>query len=129
MSMANPNDTRLAEEANRELVDGFRQVIELLWGGVVALIGENSAMAMFQSALQDAKRQHPLLSGIDIDRTGVRVDRLRVHVLRVPQPTLRDGLLAFIDALEGLMVDLAGNVVMHKVEPLIQQFKQRLGRE
>lgn len=127
--MATPNDTRLAEEANRELVEAFRQVIEPLWGGVVALIGENSAQALFQSALQEAKRQHPLLGGIDIDRTGVRLDRLRVNVLRVPEATLRGALLAFVHTLEGVMVDLTGNVVMQKVEPLVHQFKQRLGRE
>lgn len=127
--MANPNEAQRFEEGNRQLVDALHRTIEPLWREVTALIGETSAVAMFQSALQDAKRQHPFLSGVDIDRGGVRLDRLRAHATGLPRATLQAALLAFIEGLESLMADLAGNVVAHKVAPLVEPLKQRLGRE
>jgi hypothetical protein len=127
--MANPPDAASPDAGNRDIVDAFRQSVEPLWEGVVSLIGETSAVAMFHSALQEATRRCSLLEGIDVDRTGVRVDRLRVNVRGVPRATLCQGLLAYVQALEGLLRDLTGHVVLRKVEPFVQQLKHQLGRE
>jgi hypothetical protein len=127
--MANPQGTSPTEQGNRELVEAFRAVIDRLWQELVLLIGESSAVSMCQSALQESRRHFPFLGGIDMEAVGVRVDRLRANVMGLDRSTLRAGLLAFMNSLEGIMVDLTGDVLMRKVGPLVQQLKRQLDKE
>jgi hypothetical protein len=127
--MANPQGTSPTEQANRELVEAFRAVTGQLWQELVSLIGESSAVSMWQSALQESRRHFPFLSGIDVEAVGVRVDRLRANVMSLDRSTLRAGLLAFMNSLEAIMVDLTGDVLMRKVGPLVQQLKRQLDEE
>jgi len=118
----------IVQESKQETLEIFRELLERLWERIVGLIGETASVAIFRSALLEASRDHALLQQIDIDPHGIRLDRLQQTLDALERSSIRAGLLAFTDNVMTLLIDLTGGILLRKVEPLLEQFKQKLDK-
>jgi hypothetical protein len=118
--------TEIEGEVKREIVNVFRELLERLWERLASLIGETATAAIFQSARREVARDYPFLNRVDIDESGVRLNHLQQDLSALERTTLRGGLLALSDGVVALLTDLTGDILVRKVQPLVQQFKQQL---
>lgn len=116
----------IAHESKQETLEIFSELLERLWERIAGLIGETAAVAVFRSALLEASRDNPLLQEIDIDNRGILLGRLKKNLDAWERNAVRSGLLAFTDSAIALLIDLTGEILLRKVEPLVEQFKQKL---
>ena len=120
-----PGDDTLEMASCRDQ-DIFRESLERLWSLLSSLIGNAATIAIFRSALFWATRDHPLLRGIEITRTGVRMDRLAGDSATTET---REGLLALVYSIVSLVEDLTGDILLSKLRPLVRQLEGRLEDE
>lgn len=118
----------MAQAGKQELLEIFGELLARLWERINSLIGETATIAVFRSALLEASRDHALLQEIEIDSSGISLERLKTTLDALDRSAVRAGLLAFTDNVMALLIDLTGEILLGKVEPLVQQFKQKLDK-
>jgi|GEM_PF-2597863 len=123
-----PLHSDIVQASKQETLAIFRELLERLWERIVGLIGETASVAIFRSALQEANHDHSLLQQIDIDHRGIHLERLQQTLDVLDRHALRAGLMAFTDNVMTLLIDLTGGILLRKVEPLLEQFKQKLDK-
>ncbi|GAC1462414.1 MAG: hypothetical protein NVS2B14_03210 [Chamaesiphon sp.] len=116
----------MAQVGKQETLEIFGELLDRLWERLILLIGETATVAVFHSALLEASREHPLLQEIDIENSGIGLNRFKETLDALDRNALRKGLLAFTDSVMALVIDLTGQILSRKMEPLVQQFKQKL---
>lgn len=109
-----------------EMVNIFRDTAEGLWARLIQYIGLSSTVAIFRSALRESGRSFPFLLRIKITNGGIRLDDLRRDLGGLERQTVRLGLLAFANGLVALLTELTGEILVHKVEPLVSAFRIRM---
>lgn len=117
---------QMALSGKQETLEIFGELLERLWERVIGLIGETATIAVFRSALNEASRDHPLLKEINIDSSGISLDRLKNTLEALDRTALRTAMLAFTENVMALLIDLTGEILLRKVEPIVEQFKQKL---
>lgn len=115
---------RMDAEAKSRLVDAFDVTFGQLRSRLGALVGAEAASMLLRSACREAWHRYPWLQSIDVDATGRHMDRLRVQVERIAYLELRASLAACIDTIMILVADVTGDVLVRKVSPCAQQFRQ-----
>lgn len=118
----------MAETGTQEVLEIFGELLTRLWERLVSLIGETATVAVFRSALLETSRNHPLLKEIEIDNNGLHLERLKKNLESPEHFEVRAGLLGLTDNVMALLIDLTGGILLSKVEPLIQQYKQKLDK-
>ena len=116
----------IAQEVKQEIVDIFRELLERLWARLASLVGETATMAIFRSALWETTGPYAFLKGTKVSENGLRLDCLQENLAALDRATIRAGLLAFIDSIVALITDLTGDILVRKVQPLVEQFNQQL---
>ena len=114
------------EQINGEIVLIFTELLQRLWDRLVALVGEAGTAAMFYSALRDAAGEHPFLKHIEVSEDEIRLEGLRENLASLDRTTLRRAFLAYIDGIVALLIDLTGDILVRKVQPLITEFHEAL---
>lgn len=112
-----------------EILSLFGDFFQKLWERLASMIGETATAAICRSAVVEAAREHAFLSDVEIGDAGIVLDRLREDPESPGRAELEGGLLVFVDAVMGLIIDLTGNILVRKVEPLVEQFRGRLGED
>lgn len=118
----------MAQVGKQEILEIFSELLDRLWERINSLIGETACIAVFRSALLEASRDYALLQDIEITSSGICLDGLNKTLDGLDRSTVRAGLLALTDNVMALLIDLTGEILLGKVEPLVQQFKQKLDK-
>ena len=118
----------MAQAGKQEILEIFSELLDRLWERINSLIGETACVAVFRSALLETSRDHALLQDIEIHSSGISLDGLNTTLDGLDRSAVRTGLLAFTDNVMALLIDLTGEILLGKVEPLVQQFKQKLDK-
>ncbi|MBW4576671.1 MAG: hypothetical protein KME08_15455 [Aphanothece sp. CMT-3BRIN-NPC111] len=116
----------MALAAKEQTLEIFGELLERLWERLIGLIGETATVAVFRSALLETSRDHFILQEIDIENSGIDLERLKKTLNALESSAIRSGLLAFTENVMTLLIDLTGGILLRKVEPLMQQFKEKL---
>lgn len=116
----------MTQAGKREAVEIFAELLERLWERLNSLIGETATAAIFRSAVVEASRDRVWLEDVTIADGGISLDQLDDSLETIDRAALRAGLLALTDNVMTLLIDLTGEILLRKVEPLVEQFKQKL---
>jgi len=135
MSRKNPNSDQevlfqdrveMDEELKQKVIETSRAHIVQLWEQLKSLVGEDCTTAIFRGAILDKIHDHPALKYIDIDEKGIRLNRIQDNLASLNLVTLRIDLFAFTNSILMLITDLVGDLVAHKISPVVQHFKKQL---
>lgn len=118
----------MTETDKQETLEIFGELLGRLWERVSTLIGETATVAVFRSALLEASHSYAFLHHIQIEHHGLCLEQLKEPSDTFDRTTLRSGLLEFTDCVMALLIDLTGEILLRKVEPLVQQYKQKLDK-
>lgn len=128
--MTTPDDKSQQQDVEskikREIVSIFRILLEQLWNRLQHTIGKTATAAIFRSALRETGETYPFLEMVDVSAEGVVLDEAADEFLRVDRKRLKAGLLALLDNTMALIVDLTGSILIRKVEPIVEEFKQQV---
>ena len=116
----------MEEQVRQEIVNIFNEQLEGLWERLYPVIGETATAAVFHSAKREVTRDHPFMSGVEVDETGIHLARLRQDLTVLDQATIRAGILALMDNVIAILTALTGDILVRKVQPLVEQFRQNL---
>lgn len=122
------HSTQMAETVKQEVLEIFSELLTRLWERLVGLIGETATVAVFRSALLETSRDYPLVKGIRIENTGVYLEDLKKDLESPEHTEVRPGLLSLTDNVMALLIDLTGGILLSKVEPIVEQYKQKLNQ-
>jgi hypothetical protein len=113
-------------DAKARLVDAFDVTLGQLQSCLGALIGADATSVLFRSACREAWQHYPWLQSIDVDAAASHVDRLRSHLDGITYVELRESLAACIETILALVADVTGDVLVRKMYPYAQQFRQHV---
>jgi len=113
-------------EAKQAIVQFFSTLSNRLWQRLIGFIGVSNATVCLQSVLVQTRQQYAFLQDVRVDDSGIHVDHLGTRLDTVEKARLQEGLLTYIDAVMALLTDLTGEVLVHKIAPLVQQLKHHL---
>ena len=113
-------DTKLA------MMQHFHILGNQLWQRLSRLIGIANGMVFLQTALLHPGQQYPFLQYVLIDESGIHVDALAKALDTVEPAVLRAGLYAYVDAVMIPLTEIVGEVLTHKIAPLVHQFKHHI---
>lgn len=117
---------RIEDEVKREILDIFRELLDRLWGRLIALLGPAATAAIFRSVALEVGRAHPFVREIEADEAGLHLDGLAATLRGQERQAVRTGLLAYVDGIVGLLADLTGDVLLKKVGPIVDEFRKTL---
>ncbi len=116
----------MSESSIEAMTKIFDELMHCLWERLASLIGETATLAIFRSALLEATTQHPLLARVVLSEQGLNLDALATQTPPPDLSHLRQGLMQLTDNVLALLIDLTGEILLGKVNPLVQQYKQKL---
>lgn len=110
----------------RELLQISQELLGQLWSRLVNWLSESATVVLFRSALAEVRQQYAVLEVIEVARTGVGLRSLDNQIETLDDIGLRLGLLKLMEALMTLLADLTGEVLLDRVEPVVEPYRQRL---
>ena len=113
-------------DMKREIINIFGILLHNLWGHLEGVIGIPTTLLIFQSALRETLAAYPFLENVIVQDDGVNINMSDPELDSVDWHTLRDGLLAFIDAGFDLLTNLTGGILNHRFEPDVAEFKHKI---
>ncbi len=110
----------------REVVDIFQELLEQMWERLALLLGDVATMSIFQSARRESIQDHPFLGKVNVDETGVYLNDLRPELAALDRIEMRAGFLRYMDNIIDILTTLTGDILVYKVQPLVEQLEQNL---
>lgn len=113
-------------DMKREIINIFGILLRNLWGHLEGVIGTAIALLIFESALRETLDAYPFLKNVIIQDDGVNIVISDPDLDAVAWHTLRDGLLAFVDAGLDLLTNLTGGILNNRLAPDVAEFRQKV---
>lgn len=110
----------------QELLQLSQELLGQLWSRLVNWLSESATVMVFRSVLTEVRQQYAALEVIQVEVTGVALKPLDNQIEALDGASLRLGLLKLMEALMTLLADLTGEVLVKRVEPVVEPYRQRL---
>jgi hypothetical protein len=110
----------------QELLQLSQELLGQLWSRLVNWLSESATVMVFRSALTEVRQQYAALEVIQVGVSGVALKPLENQIETLDETGLRLGLLKLMESLMALLADLTGEVLIKRVEPVVEPYRQRL---
>ena len=113
-------------DMKREIIHIFGILLNKLWGYLEGVIGPAVTLIIFESALRETLGAYPFLKNVIVKDAGVNIIMSDPELDSVVWHTLRDGLLAFVNAGLDLLTNLTGGILNNRLAPDVAEFRQKI---
>lgn len=113
-------------QSKEEIVRTIEEVLGYFWTQLSGVIGIPTTIFVFQSVLRETVQEFLYFENTRISDSGIQLNLTGEPLEKIERNQLNAGLLAFLDNCLGLLHDLTGNILVSKLEPLVNEFRANI---